>query len=274
MIKNEVTADKAPGRESPVSGSLRDQTIIITGAAGDVGAVYVHAFTAAGANVIAVDLRGAADAGRAIADSAARSGAGQAEFVPGDITSDSDWDTAVQRSLQRFGRLDVLINNAALYRGIERKRPLTELTVDDWDQVLAVNVRGTWQGIKASAAALAASGGGRIINVSSVVGRSGAIGFAHYVASKAAVEGLTRAAARELGPQNICVNAVAPGLISNSATHELNEGGYVAAAARGRALGRPMLPADLVGTMLWLASPAAGFITGQTIIVDGGQVFT
>src|ERR1700676_5193203 len=143
MIKNEVKADAARDHSPPGSGPLRGQAIVITGAAGDVGATYVHAFAAAGADVIAVDLPGAAAAGRAIADSAAREGTGRAEFVPGDVTSDRDWDTAVERSLHRFGRLDVLVNNAALYRGIAVKRALTELTAEDWDRVLTVNVRGT-----------------------------------------------------------------------------------------------------------------------------------
>lgn len=220
------------------------KTVLVTGAGGGIGAEYVSAFTAHGAAVVALDLP---------------------EF---DVTSERDWQLAVTKA----GPVDVLVNNAAVYGDIGHKRPLTELTVSDWDRVLTVNVRGTWQGIKAVVPAL--TEGGSIVNISSVVGRIGAPGFAHYVASKSAIEGLTRAAARELGPLGIRVNAVAPGLVSTDATRGLNTPDYIAAAARGRSLRREMTPHDLVGAVLWLASPASAFVTGQTLIVDGGQVFT
>jgi NAD(P)-dependent dehydrogenase (short-subunit alcohol dehydrogenase family) len=227
--------------------SLRGRTVIVTGAAGDIGRVYVRAFAAAGVGVIAMDLPQAAESGREVAAQASAAGPGCAEFVPGDVTSDEDWDNAVRIAMRRFGRLDMLVNNAAIYRGIAAKRPLTELTTGDWDQIMAVNVRGTWQGIKARTPALAASGAGRVVNVTSVVARAGVPGFAHYVAAKAAVEGLTRAAARELGSRNICVNAVAPGLVDNSATRTMNDERYLSAAVAGRALARKLSPADLVG---------------------------
>jgi NAD(P)-dependent dehydrogenase (short-subunit alcohol dehydrogenase family) len=220
------------------------KTVLVTGARGGIGAGYVRAFTTHGATVVALDLP---------------------EF---DVTSEQDW----QRVVAAAGRVDVLVNNAAVYGDIGRKRPLTELTVRDWDRVLTVNVRGTWQGIKAVVSALA--DGGSIVNVSSVAGRIGAPGFAHYVASKSAVEGLTRAAARELGPFGIRVNAVAPGLVSTDATRTLNTAEYIAQAARGRSLQREMTPHDLVGAVMWLASSASAFVTGQTLIVDGGDVFT
>lgn len=134
-------------------------------------------------------------------------------------------------------------------------------------------MRGTWQGVRAVAPVMRDAGGGRIVNISSTVARMGAPGFAHYVASKAAVDGLTRAAARELGADGITVNGVAPGLVSDEATRTLNSDGYIAAAAGGRALGREMVPDDLVGAVLFLASDAGGFVTGQTLVVDGGGVF-
>jgi NAD(P)-dependent dehydrogenase (short-subunit alcohol dehydrogenase family) len=167
-----------------------------------------------------------------------------------------------------------LVNNAAIYQALGAKRTINELTNDDWDLVLRVNVRGTWQAIKAAAPAMTERGGGRIVNIASVVARTGAIGFAHYVASKAAIEGLTRAAARELGPVGITVNAVSPGLVSDAASRQLNEDGYLAQAARSRALPREMQPQDLVGAVLWLVGPDSAFVTGQTVVVDGGGVFT
>jgi NAD(P)-dependent dehydrogenase (short-subunit alcohol dehydrogenase family) len=224
--------------------TFNGKTVLVTGAGGGIGAEYVRTFTAHGANVVALDLP---------------------KF---DVTSDEDW----QRVARETGRVDVLVNNAAVYGDLGRKRPLTELTVEEWDRVLTVNVRGTWQGIKAVVPVL--TEGGSIVNVSSVVSRLGAPGFAHYVASKSAIEGLTRAAARELGPLGIRVNAIAPGLVSTDATRTLNTSEYIAAAAQSRSLRREMTPNDLVDAVLWLASPASAFVTGQTVIVDGGQVFT
>jgi NAD(P)-dependent dehydrogenase (short-subunit alcohol dehydrogenase family) len=244
---------------------LEGKTVVVTGATGGIGERYVHAFAAAGANVIAADVPGAAEAGAVLAEKAG------CVFVAADVTSDDDWAAVVARA---EGRVDALVNNAAIYQGLGAKRPLTELSTDDWDTVLRVNVRGTWQGIKAVVPAMRAAGGGRIVNISSSTARMGVPGFAHYVASKAAVEGLTRAAARELGPHGITVNAVAPGLVSDGATRTLNSDDYIAAAAGGRALGREMVPDDLVGAVLFLASDAAGFMTGQTLVVDGGVVFT
>jgi NAD(P)-dependent dehydrogenase (short-subunit alcohol dehydrogenase family) len=244
---------------------LEGKTVVVTGATGGIGERYVHAFAAAGANVIAADVPAAAEAGAVLAEKAG------CAFVAADVTSDDDWAAVVARA---HGRVDALVNNAAIYQGLGVKRPLTELSTDDWDTVLRVNVRGTWQGIKAVVPAMRAAGGGRIVNISSSTARMGVPGFAHYVASKAAVEGLTRAAARELGSGRITVNAVAPGLVSDEATRTLNSDDYIAAAAGGRALGREMVPEDLVGAVLFLASDAAGFLTGQTLVVDGGVVFT
>ncbi len=248
-------------------------TVIVTGAAGGIGGRYVQAFAAGGANVVATDVATAAEAGTALAEKASAD-AGRAVFEPGDITSDDDWVRVVERARAEFGGVDVLVNNAAIYQGLATKRALTELSTDDWDTVLRVNVRGTWQGIRAVVPAMRAAGGGRIVNISSTVARMGAPGFAHYVASKAAVDGLTRAAARELGEHDITVNAVAPGLVSDEASRTLNTDDYIATAARGRALGREMVPDDLVGAVLFLASDAGGFVSGQTLVVDGGGVFT
>jgi NAD(P)-dependent dehydrogenase (short-subunit alcohol dehydrogenase family) len=249
-------------------------TVIVTGATGGIGRCYVQAFATNAANVVATDLPAAAEAGTALAEQASAHGPGRVVFLSGDITSDDDWATVVRRARDEFGAVDALVNNAAIYRGIAAKRPLTELSTDDWDTVLRVNVRGTWQGIRAVAPVMRGSGGGRIVNISSTVARVGAAGFAHYVASKAAVDGLTRAAARELGEDGITVNGVAPGLVSDQATRTLNTDDYLLMAVRGRALAREMVPDDLVGAVLFLASPASRFITGQTIVVDGGGVFS
>jgi NAD(P)-dependent dehydrogenase (short-subunit alcohol dehydrogenase family) len=256
---------------SPVN--LRGHTVLLTGAAGDIGAAYLGALAAAGANVIATDLPALEPEGSRLAAEATKQGTGTAVFTACDITSDDDVRAAMTLATAEFGGLDAVINNAAVYRALGPKRPLTELTAQDWDTVLRVNVRGTWQVIRAAVPALRARGGGRVVNVSSVVSRTGAAGFAHYVAAKAAVEGLTRACARELGQYRICVNAVSPGLVDDSASRAINDPGYLAATPRTRCLARSMAPGDLTGAVLWLVSPASEFVTGQTLIVDGGGVF-
>lgn len=253
--------------------SLTGDVAVVTGATGDIGAEYVCGLVAAGADVVLTDVAATTDAGLALAEKANGLGPGRAVFTAADVTSDDDLARAVAVAVEQFGGVDVLVNNAAIYRGLGPKRHLAELRLDEWDRVLTVNVRGCWQAIKAVLPAFAERGGGRVVNISSTVARAGVPGFAHYVASKAAVDGLTRAAARELGPVNVRVNGVAPGLVSDSATIAINPEGYAAKSAQTRALAREMEPVDLVGAVLWLASPASGFVTGQTLLVDGGQVF-
>ncbi|MFI9025238.1 SDR family NAD(P)-dependent oxidoreductase [Streptomyces sp. NPDC053560] len=255
------------------SATLQDRVVLLTGATGDIGTAYTRALTAAGANVIAADLPQCAEDGKRLAEQATAQGPGTAVFTPCDITDDNDVNTVVGQATDRFGGLDAVVNNAAVYRTLGPKRPLTELTAQDWDTVLRVNVRGTWQVIRAAVPALRERGGGRIVNIASVVTRTGAAGFAHYVASKAAVEGLTRAAARELGQYGIGVNAVSPGLVDDAASRAINDPDYLGRMQQTRCLPREMTPDDLVGAVLWLASPASGFVSGQTVVVDGGGVF-
>lgn len=264
-------AEIAHSRTSADPGLAR-LSVIVTGGATGIGAAYVTALVAAGANVVIADLGSCDTAARAIVDETAAD-PGRAVFVPTDVTSDDDLAEAVRLACGEFGGVDVLINNAAIYRALNGKQSLLTIAQDEWDRVMTVNVRGTWQAIKAVAGVMIERERGRIVNIASVVSRMGAAGFAHYVASKGAVEALTRAAARELGPHGITVNAVAPGLVSDEATRTLNDQSYIVRAAQGRALAREMLPQDLVGTVLWLCSPASAFVTGQTIVVDGGGVF-
>jgi NAD(P)-dependent dehydrogenase (short-subunit alcohol dehydrogenase family) len=256
-----------------IDTSHAGRTVLLTGVSGDIGATYLSAFTEAGANVVATDLGQFTDIGRKLTAEASDAGPGRAVFVAGDVTDEADVRAAVDTAVREFGGLDSVVNNAAIYRTLGGKRPLVELTKADWELVLRVNVIGTWQVIKAAAPHLAASEGGRVVNIASVVSRNGAPGFAHYVASKAAVEGLTRSAARELGVDGTTVNSVSPGLVDDAATRTINTEDYLKIVAGSRAIPRPMVPEDLVGAVMWLASPASGFVTGQTVIVDGGGVF-
>lgn len=250
-----------------------DRTVLLTGVCGDIGATYLSAFVTAGANVVATDLPALSEAGKELAIAATRNGPGRAVFADCDITDEAGVQHAVDTAIKEFGQLDSVVNNAAIYRTLGGKRPLVELTQADWDLVLRVNVIGSWQVIKAAAPYLAVSGQGRIVNIASVVSRTGAPGFAHYVASKAAVEGLTRSAARELGVDGITVNSVSPGLVDDAATRELNTDAYLKTAAASRAIPRAMVPEDLVGAVMWLAGPHSGFVTGQNLVVDGGGTF-
>jgi NAD(P)-dependent dehydrogenase (short-subunit alcohol dehydrogenase family) len=235
------------------------RVVVVTGGATGIGAEISADFVALGAHVVVADLAGPAH------------GAAEAEYQPVDVSSDADLSALVSNTVSQHGRIDALVNCAAVYKTLGAKTPMEDLRNDDWDRVLRVNVRGTWQAIKAVLPAM--QHGGHIVNVSSTTARSGSPGFAHYVASKAAVEGLTRAAARELGPRGITVNAIAPGLVDDDATRALNDPAYIDAATSRRAIPRPMYPADLVRAVRFLSGDGARFITGQVLIVDGGGVF-
>ena len=253
------------------SGEHLGRTVLVTGAGGGIGGDYVAAFAAAGANVVATDVAGAADAGLALADEVSSAGAGKVVFVTADVTSDADWETVVATAGAEFGGIDALVNNAAIYQGLGTKSHLTELTTEAWDRVLTVNVRGTWQAIKAVTPAMRARGGGRIVNISSTVARMGAPGFAHYVASTAAVDGLTRAAARELGSDAITVNGVAPGPTMTGAMQQVDEK-VIAGIVGQMPLGRIGETDEQANAVLFLLSDEASFITGQTLCVDGGMI--
>lgn len=240
-------------------GDESGRVVVVTGGATGIGAEIAADFIAARAHVVIADI---AEPAPDVAT---------ATFHQVDITSDGDLAAMVSATVSQHGRIDALINCAAMYRALGGKTALEDLATDDWDRVLRVNARGTWQAIKAVLPAM--KHGGHIVNISSTTARNGSPGFVHYVASKAAVEGLTRAAARELGSRGITVNAIAPGLVDDEATNVLNDPAYVAAAANRRAIPRPMYPADLVRAVRFLSGGGAGFITGQVLIVDGGGVF-
>ncbi len=246
------------------------KTAIITGAATGIGAIYAQALVHEGANVIIADVL--ESAGEAVVRDLNTQGGKKAEFVKLDVTSEADTARMAQVAVETFGSIDILVNNAAIYSALSSKKPFNEVSSEEWDKVMAVNVKGVWQCAKAVYPAMKQRSYGKIINISSVVADTGAAGFAHYVTSKAAVGGLTRALARELGNDNITVNAISPGLVSNESSKQLNYEGYFDAVVKGRSIQREMTPQDLVGAMLFLASPESDFITGQTYVVDGGVV--
>lgn len=252
----------AVARHSAGDPAWSGRVAMVTGGAAGIGAEITAALGAAGARVVVADILTPADV---------PPGAEACHAV--DITDDEGLHAMVDDTVARFGGIDALVNCAALYKALGSKTRIADLTTAEWDRVLTVNVRGTWQAIRAVLPAMTGRGGGHIVNISSTTARSGTAGFAHYVASKSAVEGLTRAAARELGASGITVNAVAPGLVDDEASTVLNDRGYLEQAASRRALARQMYPADLVGAVSFLASDAANFVTGQVLVVDGGAMF-
>jgi 3-oxoacyl-[acyl-carrier protein] reductase len=244
---------------------LLDQKVaIVTGGGRGIGAHYCRGLAHEGARVVVADI---------VAEGAARVAAevgGTACRV--DVADEASVEAMVKQTLDVYGRVDVLVNNAAIFTELIRPRKdFDAIPVAEWDRVMAVNVRGVWLCSKAVAGVFRAQRSGVIINISSGTILGGTAGFAHYVTSKAAVWGLTRVLARELGPYGVRVNVITPGLTSSEAVLESYPAEYLQRSAAGRILQREERPQDLVGTVVFLASEASAFITGQTFNVDGGQ---
>ncbi|CAN5147001.1 SDR family oxidoreductase [soil metagenome] len=248
------------------SSSFADKTVVVTGAAGGLGRSFALGFAERGADLVIADVN-TAGAEETVA-MVERLGA-RAIAVATDVTARTSTDALMAAALEAFDSVDVLINNAAVYATLTRA-PFAEIDPDEWDRVMAVNVKGTWQ---CSASAVGhMTGGGSIINIASATVFSGSPHWMHYVASKGAVIGMTRVMAREVGAAGITVNAIAPGftLTEASLAHIEDAATYGVAS---RAIPRASQPQDIVGTALFLASPDAQYITGQTIVVDGGKQF-
>jgi NAD(P)-dependent dehydrogenase (short-subunit alcohol dehydrogenase family) len=248
-----------------MGGSVAPGTVVlVTGGARGIGAALGRHLASEGAVVVTADLVEATE----------DPGGLDITHLQADVSDEASWQQLVAATLDRHGRIDALVNNAAIYQGLGAKRPFTDITVDEWDRVLAVNTRGVWLGMRAVHPAMKAQGRGRVVNIASSTVHMGVPYFAHYTASKGAVIALTRSVAREVGPDGITVNAVAPGLVETDATRALNDEDYLAASAGRRAVPRRMEPGDLAPVVSFLCSAGSGFITGQTLIVDGGVTFS
>jgi len=246
--------------------SVAGKVVLITGAARGLGFEYARALGAAGAHVVAGDIADCAAA-------AAAAGNG-ALGVRLDVTEMASAEAMATAAVGRFGRIDGLINNAALYGSLRGGR-FNAIPEADWDAAMAVNVKGIWNCCKAVVAAMRAAGGGSIVNIASLAATYGMPYALHYTTSKAAVIGMTRGLARELGRDNIRVNAVAPSAVLTEGTQEFFGDKLDRALdtiRTGQALQRTLVPADLTGTVAWLISDESRFVTGQTIAVDGGTV--
>ena len=243
--------------------------VIVTGGAMGIGLAIVQGLLAEGANVVIADCAGAAEAAKA------QGGARNSVIgVPCDVSSQSDTEAMANAALETFGRIDVLVNNAGIYSSL-KMTPFEDLSIDEWRRVLEVNVIGQAMATRAVVPAMRRQRGGSIVNVSSGTPFKGVPFLLHYVASKGAVNAMTKALAKELGAADIRVNAVAPGFTLSDGVlanpHQLEKLQEISRQAR--VLQRDQLPEDIVGAVIFFASQDSAFVTGQTLVVDGGAYF-
>jgi NAD(P)-dependent dehydrogenase (short-subunit alcohol dehydrogenase family) len=256
--------------DSGVPASARDfgiaeRVVIVTGAAQGIGRELACQFAAAGAVAVVADLD--IDRAHGVVKKIHDAG-GLAHAVEVDVADESSVAAMVDAVVERWGRVDVLINNASIFATIE-KGPFDEIPLDQWEQVLKVNVTGTYLCVRAVASHMRAAGFGRIVNISSDSVPRGVANYLHYVTSKSALIGMTNSLARELGGYGITVNCVRPGMVATEVERDQSSEARARAASQ-QCIPRTMVPTDLVGLMFFLATPAAAFITGQTIACDGG----
>tara|TARA_R110002049_G_scaffold175392_1_gene342700 strand:- start:5049 stop:5807 length:759 start_codon:yes stop_codon:yes gene_type:complete len=249
---------------------LESKVAVITGAARGLGRAYAVAMAAEGASVLACDI---SDCSETVAEVTAAGG--RIESVVTDITDMASCRAMAEAAVSAFGRIDILVNNAALYATLKGAR-FEDLDEAQWDAVMNVNIKGVWQCCKAVVKPMREAGGGSIINVSSLAAVYGLPYGLDYVASKAAVIGMTRGMARELGKDLIRVNAIAPSAVMTEGTQDFFGEKFEKAKsviAQGQIIQRNLDPADLTGTVVYLASDASSLVTGQTHMVDGGSWF-
>ena len=247
---------------------VKDRIAIVTGAAQGIGAIYAKALAAEGAAVVVSDILDGASVVEAI-----EAAGGRALYVSADVSDEASVRALVDRTVETFGRIDILVSNAAVYASLKMK-PFAEIDVAEWDKVMAVNVRGAFLCARSVAPVMKANGYGRIVNIASGTVFKGTPNFLHYVTSKGAIIAMTRALARELGEHGICVNTLAPGLVLSEqvlANKEMRDA-LTAPVLASRAIKRDQHSEDLIGPLLFLTSDDCAFMTGQAVVVDGGSV--
>jgi NAD(P)-dependent dehydrogenase (short-subunit alcohol dehydrogenase family) len=248
-----------------MSGSLEGKVAVVTGAAQGIGNAIAKGLAAEGARIVVADLSRAEEAAQ--------------EFDGGigltvDVANEGQVERMAQETVERCGSIDILVNNAGLYASLQM-RPFTEIPIEEWRKVMDVNVLSMFLTTRAVVPRMREQGGGRIVNISSGTPFRGVPFLLHYVTSKGAIVALTRALAKELGRDDVLVNCVAPGFTMSDGVREHPE---VIEALRdvsvsSRTLQRDQEPEDVVGAVVFLCGPGATFVTGQTIVIDGGQYF-
>jgi len=248
---------------------LKGKVAIVTGGSRGLGRAYSLRLAKEGAKVVVADILD----GKETIDAIVQQG-GEAIYVRTDVTSERSTQEMARKSVESFGRIDILINNAAFFAAIV-KRPFYEIDAEEWDKVIAVNLKGPFLCAKAVFPQMKKQGKGKIINVSSGTFYKGLPNFLHYVVSKGGNVALTRSLAREVGDAGICVNAIAPGYTETEylKEHPQDPPDFAKAIIAGRCIKRTETPEDLTGTIVFLSSDDSDFITGQTIIADGGSAF-
>jgi NAD(P)-dependent dehydrogenase (short-subunit alcohol dehydrogenase family) len=245
---------------------LSGKAAVVTGAAKGLGRAFCLGLAREGARILAVTRKDLENLEQTV--QMVRSLGGEAEGFQADVAVEADTLAMAREALQKFGQIDILINNAAIYDGIKRQ-PFTEIDLREWDLVMNVNVKGAFLAARAVFPSMKDRGYGKIVNLASEVFFTGSHGFAHYVTSKGGIIGLTRALAVELGPHHICINCIAPGFTDTEASRGLADvAKYDVSKTPLRRLEKPE---DLVGAAVFLASPESDFITGQTLLIDGGR---
>ena len=244
---------------------LSGRTVVITGAATGIGQAFAIACASHGANIVVADMNGADETVAAVEKTGAR-----ALPVRVDVSDNASVQAMAAGAVKEFGRIDGLITNAAYFREV-KLTPFEEIDPAIWDRIFDVNVKGVWNCCKAVAPAMRERGAGSIVNISSVVAVAGQPGYLHYVATKGAVLAMTKGLAKEMGPMGVRVNVIAPGFVITDATRN-RPVGWRQSFLKARAISRGQRPDDLVGTAVYLLSDLAAFVSGQTIVVDGGHI--
>ena len=248
-------------------GKLDGKGAIVTGAASGIGPSYAQGLAAEGAKIMVADVEPGDTTVRAIT-----SAGGVAQSRICDVSDAAQVDALIRDTEKAFGGVHILVNNAAVFARFVYE-PMDQISADDWERAFAVNVRGSYLTVKAALPIMRRQGYGKVINVASGTVFKGVPMMLHYVSTKGAVIAMTRAMASELGGDGIRVNAIAPGLTSTDYLKGRNDiPGVLDAMAKTRAIARQEDPQDLVGACVFLASPDSDFVTGQTLVVDGGQV--